>query len=79
MPTISGKNVNVTIPKGIQSGQIVRLKGKGMPDPRRRVNGDQFVKINIKTSDNTSKDFILLMEKMAKILNDNPTFSKFEN
>ena len=50
-----------------------------MPDPRRRVNGDQFVKINIKTSDNSSKDFILLMEKMAKILNDNPTFSKFEN
>ncbi len=78
VPIISGK-VNLKIPKGIQSGQIVRLKGKGMPDPRRRVNGDQFVKINIKTSDNTSKDFILLMEKMAKILNDNPTFSKFEN
>ena len=78
VPIISGK-VNLKIPKGIQSGQIVRLKGKGMPDPRRRINGDQFVKINIKTSDNGSKDFILLMDKMKEVLGDNTVFSKFEN
>ena len=79
MPTISGKNVNVTIPKGIQSGQIMRLKGHGMPDPRRRINGDQFIKINIKTSDNSSEEFILLMKKIEKILGNKASFSKFEN
>ena len=66
------------IPKGIQSGQIVRIKGKGMPDPRRRINGDQFVKINIITSDNKSNDFILLLEKMNKILGNKPEFTKIK-
>ena len=77
VPTING-NVNLTIPKGIKSGQIVRVKGKGMPDPRRRINGDQFVKINIITSDVKSKDFILLMEKMKEILGEDINCSKFE-
>ena len=77
VPTISGK-INLKIPKGIQSGQIVRIKGKGMPDPRRRINGDQFVKINIITSDNKSNDFILLLEKMNKILGDEPNFTKIK-
>ena len=77
VPTING-DVNLTIPKGIVSGQVVRVKGKGMPDPRRRINGDQFVKINIITSDNKSKDFILIMEKMKEILGDDINCSKFE-
>ena len=77
VPTISGK-VNLKIPKGINSGQVVRIKGKGMPDPRRRINGNQYVKINIITSNNKSKDFILLIEKMKTILGDNTDFSKFE-
>ena len=47
-----------------------------MPDPRRRINGDQFVKINIITSDNKSNDFILLLEKMNKILGSQPKFTK---
>ena len=77
VPTISGKGI-LKVPKGIQSGQIVRIKGKGMPDPRRRINGDQFVKINIITSDNKSNDFILLLEKMSKILGDKPNFTKIK-
>jgi len=77
VPTING-DVNLTIPKGIKSGQVVRVKGKGMPDPRRRMNGDQFVKINIITSNNKSKDFILLMEKMKEILGEDINCSKFE-
>ena len=77
VPTING-DVNLTIPKGIKSGQVVRVKGKGMPDPRRRINGDQFVKINIITSDNKSKDFVLLLEKMKEILGDDINCSKFE-
>ena len=78
VPTISGKKGNIKIPKGIKSGQIIRIKGQGMPDPRRRINGDQFVKINIITSDNKSNDFILLLKKMNKILGDDPNFTKFK-
>ena len=79
VPTISGIVKKFKVPKGIKSGQIVKLKGLGMPDPRRRINGDQLVRINIKTSNNSSKDFILLMENMEEVLGNDITFSKFED
>ena len=43
VPTLSGK-VELKIKPGMQSGQKMRLKGKGMPGP---VQGDQFVEIMI--------------------------------
>lgn len=44
-PTISG-NVMVTIPKGTSSGQILRLKGKGLRGKHGLV-GDQLIRIKI--------------------------------
>tara|TARA_B100002052_G_C15881477_1_gene599479 strand:+ start:365 stop:1423 length:1059 start_codon:yes stop_codon:yes gene_type:complete len=78
VPTISGKKGNLKIPKGIQSGKIIRIKGRGMPDPRRRINGDQYVKINIITSENSTDEFILLLEKMNNILGREPKFTKIK-
>ena len=48
IPTLDGK-VGLKIPKGIQSGQILRLKGKGFPKIRSKFYGDQLVKIQIDT------------------------------
>jgi len=45
VPTLSG-SVELKIKPGIQSGQKMRLKGKGMPGAKR---GDQFVEIMIQT------------------------------
>lgn len=45
VPTLSG-SVELKIRPGIQSGQKMRLKGKGMPGAR---SGDQFVEIMIQT------------------------------
>ena len=45
VPTLSG-NVELKIRPGIQSGQKMRLKGKGMPG---KPPGDQFVEIMIQT------------------------------
>lgn len=39
----------VTIPAGTQTGQLFRLKGKGLPDLRGRGQGDQFVRVTIVT------------------------------
>ena len=49
-----------------------------MPDPRRRINGDQYVKINIITSENSTDEFILLLEKMNNILGREPKFTKIK-
>ena len=48
IPTLHGK-VGLKFPKGIQSGQILRLKGKGFPRIRSNHCGDQLVKIQINT------------------------------
>ncbi len=56
VPTLSG-SVELKVKPGMQSGQKMRLKGKGMPGPRA---GDQFVEIMIQTppaKDSASKQF----------------------
>ena len=56
IPTLDGK-VGLKIPKGIQSGQILRLKGKGFPKIRSKFYGDQLVKIQIDTPKKIIKAF----------------------
>jgi curved DNA-binding protein len=45
VPTLGG-TVELTIPPGAQSGQKLRLRGRGMPAA---PNGDQFVVIKLVT------------------------------
>ena len=76
VPTLSGK-VNLKVPAGIKSGQILRLKGKGIPEVNRHRNGDELVKVNIKTPTKYSKSVRKLLEGLRKELDDGATFSKF--
>jgi|TARA_B110000467_G_scaffold83231_1_gene75101 molecular chaperone DnaJ len=76
VPTLSGK-VNLKIPAGIKSGQILRLKGKGVPEVNNRRNGDELIKVNIKTPSKYSKSVRKLLEGLRKELDDGATFSKF--
>jgi curved DNA-binding protein len=46
MPTIDGRTV-VTIPPGTSSGTKLRLKGKGVMDPKTNTRGDQFAVVRI--------------------------------
>ncbi len=45
-PTISG-NVNLSIPKGASSGQVLRLRGRGVKSPGGKAHGDQRVELSI--------------------------------
>ena len=77
VPTLSGK-VNLKIPAGIKSGQILRLKGKGIPEVNRQRNGDELVKMNIKTPSKYSKSVRKLLEGLRNELDDGAIFSKFK-
>lgn len=44
--TITGP-VDVKIPKGSNSGRVLRLRGKGVPDPRSTQSGDHFVELRV--------------------------------
>lgn len=55
VPTLDGGRTEVKIPKGTQTGQQFRLKGKGMPVLRSDSKGDLFIEIFVETPVNLSK------------------------
>ncbi len=76
VPTLSGK-VKLKIPAGIKSGQVLRLRGKGMQELNRNHFGDQLVRVNIETPKKVSKKAKSLLEELSKELNDDVNFEKF--
>jgi DnaJ-class molecular chaperone len=46
IPTIGGR-VTVSVPKGASSGQVLRLRGKGVKNSRSGVHGDQLITLKI--------------------------------
>ncbi|MCO8246164.1 MULTISPECIES: molecular chaperone DnaJ [unclassified Haladaptatus] len=65
VPTLSG-SVEMDVPKGTQSGETFRLRGKGMPRLRRRGNGDLFVKVQVVTPDSMNDEQREALEQFAE-------------
>jgi DnaJ-class molecular chaperone len=60
VPTIDGP-VSMTVPKGSNSGSTLRLKGRGIVDPKSGQRGDQYVRLRVvlpKTPDAELEDFV---------------------
>lgn len=53
VPTLDGE-VTMTLPPGTDSGKKFRLKGKGIPDKKTRIRGDQYAVIKIMVPKNVS-------------------------
>ncbi len=66
VPTIYGK-VDLTIPQGIQSGTMLRLKDKGTLDVRSGRKGDQHVIITVETPKNLSSEEKKLFEQLKNL------------
>jgi len=65
IPTLSGEGETIKIPAGTQSGEIFRLKGRGIRDAESRRTGDLFVKVNVETPRNLSKEEKALLRQFA--------------
>ncbi|MBP2834184.1 molecular chaperone DnaJ [Aquimarina sp. U1-2] len=63
--TVSGK-VRIKIEEGVQSGKILRLRGKGIPSLNGYGKGDLLVHVNVWTPKTLSKEQREFFEKMAK-------------
>ncbi len=63
--TLEGE-VILKIPPGTRSGQVFRLKGKGVPYLRTKGRGDQLVTINIKIPKVLTKKQRKLLEELEK-------------
>ncbi len=69
VPTPGGE-VAVTIPPGANTGQTLRLKGKGIPANRgKKVRGDQFIRLQVMLPDHIDEDFSEFVREWSEIKN----------
>ncbi len=65
IPTLYG-TVNLKIPSGIESGKVMRLRGKGIPELHGSGRGDQLVEVIVKTPKKLSRIQKRLLEELKK-------------
>jgi molecular chaperone DnaJ len=65
VPTLEG-DLKLKIPAGTESGQLFRLKGKGMPSLNGYGNGDEYVKIKIQVPKKLSRKEEEIIEKLKE-------------
>jgi molecular chaperone DnaJ len=75
IPTLDGK-ARIKIEAGTQSGKILRLKGKGLPDLNGYGRGDLLVNLSVWTPKNLTHDELQIIEKLRDSENFKPNPSK---
>jgi molecular chaperone DnaJ len=71
VPTPTGE-VKVKIPPGSQSGKKLRLKGKGVPDPKGQQDGDLYVKLLIQIPEESSERARRAVDLLETCYDENP-------
>src|SRR5690606_28463141 len=71
VPTVDGK-VKIKLKNGTQAGEVLRLRGKGLPSVNGYGTGDQLVHINIYTPVSVSSDEKAILEKLRESPNFEP-------
>jgi molecular chaperone DnaJ len=69
VPTLQGER-SLQIPSGAQSGEILRMKGEGMPS--RIGRGDQLVHVNVLIPQKLNRKQRKLVEELGEALGDKP-------
>lgn len=72
VPTLNGK-AKLKIPRGTQTGTLLRLKGKGIPHLRGWGRGDQLVKVIVQTPTHLSRRQKKLLAELAKEMDEEVT------
>ncbi len=75
VPTVSGK-ARIKIEGGTQSGKVLRLRGKGIPDVNGYKTGDQLIYVNVFTPNKLNSDEKSLMQQLLDSENFTPDPTK---
>jgi molecular chaperone DnaJ len=78
VPTVTGK-AKIKIDPGTQSGKVLRLRGKGIPDLQGYSKGDLLVRVNIFIPKNISAEDKNNLEKLGSSDSFNPSKHKQES
>jgi molecular chaperone DnaJ len=65
VPTLDGR-ATVTVPPGTDSGQKLRLRGKGIPHPAGGAAGDLYVVIQVRVPKHPDADALAAVDALAK-------------
>lgn len=71
VPTLDG-TVSVTIPPGTQSGEVLRLKGKGLPEFGGGGHGELYLRIDVKIPERLTPEERELYEKLRALSGNTP-------
>ena len=74
VPTIDGR-VRITIDPGTQSGKVMRLRGKGLPDVNGRGRGDIIVVVDVVIPTTLNKE----ERKLVEQLSEQPNFKRTDS
>ncbi|PST81775.1 molecular chaperone DnaJ [Pedobacter yulinensis] len=77
VPTIDGR-AKIKIDPGTQSGKLLRLKGKGLPEVNSYHRGDEIIHINIWTPKALSSEEKIILERLRESPNFKPQPGKNE-
>jgi molecular chaperone DnaJ len=66
VPTLDGPD-RMAVPRGTQSGDVVRIKGRGMPDISGRGRGDELVEVVVETPRSLSPRQEELLREFAEL------------
>lgn len=79
VPTLKGKEVDLRIPPGTQSGQLFRMRGLGIPDLQGYHKGDQIVRVHVETPTKLNREQRELLERFRELGNekDYPLHKRF--
>ncbi len=66
VPTLNGK-VEMTVPAGVGTGEILRLKNQGFPHLNRPGSGDQLLKIVVETPKRLNAEQRALFEQLREV------------
>ncbi len=69
--TLTGQKVKVSVPAGIQSGKIVRVKGQGLVKYKSNSKGDLYIKFRIDTPKHLSLKARKLMQNLSDVMGEN--------
>jgi DnaJ-class molecular chaperone len=72
LPFLSGEWCVVKVPPRTKSGQVLRLKGKGMPVAvasyrQQALFGDLLVRMQVEIPKNPSRDYLDVVEKLSSL------------
>jgi molecular chaperone DnaJ len=65
--TLTGQKVTHNLPRGIQTHEVIRLAGHGMPNPRGGRKGDLLVQVVIETPTNLTPEQEQLLRQLAEL------------